>query len=631
VVKRQSPIESRRQNSWETEISSLVSILLSIDPITISIFHKLPLLASFAFSRIRDQIVSEIQKLIDERITVLSPKLLSQTSLENCAIAARQLLTNVELFDGIFAVFQARLTEYIWNQFHHSLKPRVHIPAVNKFVLDNIVDAEEKDGALAILQLLDRTRLLSLPEYLPLIGAAIVAHIRTVGLVPGYRGKIQLKPAFTEYAKIIVQLPPALQNAVADGFATKLANVDPDAFGKEICPILFSDPDSLAACILCSSNANFVVSRFVTYVEGTLEQKFDPASVIRVHQGVLKWPPVHRGILEQSLRRLVGQSTEVFLTGFFKQLADRYNSEGGEAIPIVESIALVEDHSAVESLYGDQLLRRSVEDDLELDRIFMTRYTQIVSPDKTIYLRSILKDHDEGLQAVAKFSLPQFLKINVTCGAFWKPAEIPLAMPDPVNGVLSSFAEFYATCFPRRRLSWDATLSSAILQYKRGSLQCDGVTAILLLTLSRRGAAHTMQGLADELGLKPSTVEAIVKALKSSRCGQLLTVSGSKISAAENLSLGAVFIVPRASERTQPLTRTKSAMPAFMSETSQIDTVVLRVLKERSSLTFPQLLAAASSLLKFTVTEEEVTARLKELEARHFVALDPSGGWRFLP
>jgi hypothetical protein len=46
-----------------------------------------------------------------------------------------------------------------------------------------------------------------------------------------------------------------------------------------------------------------------------------------------------------------------------------------------------------------------------------------------------------------------------------------LLLPEQVNSVLSSFAAFYQTKMAKRRISWDPTLSSVILEYL-GSSHC---------------------------------------------------------------------------------------------------------------------------------------------------------------
>jgi hypothetical protein len=360
-----------------------------------------------------------------------------------------------------------------------------------------------------------------------------------------------------------------------------------------------------------------------------MEHSLDLDAIIRTHLVALQWPARHRIVVEQMLRRIVSPVSEHFQSVLFQRFSELFKAGNRAALGLVDALALVENQSFIESQYVEQLLKRSVEGDLELDRLFIARYRGITSPDKTLLMRSILKDHDEGADIVGQCRLPPFLRIAVTSSAFWKPVFLPLLIPDDIRNALASFTEVYHERMPRRRIWWDSTLSSVTLTYSGGSLKCDAIIATLLLTLSRPGVRYTFNSIASELGLKLSVIEAVVRVLKSSKAGQIISVSGSTLSVNDHVSLPSSLAIPASTERTPPAASSKPEMLGFMSEASQIDAAILRILKKGSIANFPQLLANCASLLRFNVAEEAVTGRLKELEARRFVEQDPSGGYKY--
>jgi hypothetical protein len=202
-------------------------------------------------------------------------------------------------------------------------------------------------------------------------------------------------------------------------------------------------------------------------------------------------------------------------------------------------------------------------------------------------------------------------------------------IPNDIRNALGSFTEVYHEKMPRRRMRRDSRLSSMTLTFSGGSVNCDGIIATLLLTSSHPGVRYTFKGIACELRLKVAVIEAVVRVLKSSKAGPIISVSGYTLSVNGNVSLPLPFTIPASTERTPPVATSKPEMLGFMSEASQFDAAILRVLKKRYVANFPQLLANCASLLRFNVTEEAIAGRLKELEARRFVERDPSGGYTY--
>jgi hypothetical protein len=74
----------------------------------------------------------------------------------------------------------------------------------------------------------------------------------------------------------------------------------------------------------------------------------------------------------------------IFLNLLFQQLNEKIRAHDSECITLVKSLGLVEDHSSMESTYTEQLLQRCAGNDLELDRLFIARYQEITSPEKTL-------------------------------------------------------------------------------------------------------------------------------------------------------------------------------------------------------------------------------------------------------
>jgi hypothetical protein len=200
-----------------------------------------------------------------------------------------------------------------------------------------------------------------------------------------------------------------------------------------------------------------------------------------------------------------------------------------------------------------------------------------------------------------------------------------------VRYALASFSEFYMRKVTGRRLEWDGTLSMVELELHGRPFRCDAVVATFLLAVVRGNGSHTLDALARALGVTNSLIQAIVKLLKSSRLGQFVIVRDSIVSLNPELIVFASLVIPPAGDKTQPGSIQKAELPAFMSEGSQIDAVLLRILKEKTSLTFSDLLAECIVLLRFTVSADAVNDRLKRLESRHFLAQDASGGWKYLP
>jgi hypothetical protein len=352
-------------------------------------------------------------------------------------------------------------------------------------------------------------------------------------------------------------------------------------------------------------------------------------AIIRIHRVALKWPAHHRKTIERVLRRIVSPMPTHFLNVLFLRLDELFLVRDRAAVALIDALTWVEDRSSFESLCTEQLLKGCIEGDLELDRLFIARYRDVASPEKTEAFRSILKDHDEGMAIVEQFRPSPSLGITVTSSAFWRPVFQSLLIPDAITTVLSSFAEVYRRRIPRRRLWWDPTLSSVVLQYSGGCLRCDGITATLLLTVSQPVMRYAFDDIASKLGLKISVIEAVVRVLKSSKAGQLITVSESSLILNDSVFLPSLIVIPPSTERTQPIRLSNPEIVAFDSQASQIDASILRTVKPGYVIGFPQLLASCASLLGSNVTEDVVRGRLKELEARHFVEQDPSGGYRY--
>jgi hypothetical protein len=67
VVKVPSPIPRERSDiTWQSDIDSFISALLSLNPITVSIFHKLSLFTFLALGPQRFEIVDSVDNMIDE-------------------------------------------------------------------------------------------------------------------------------------------------------------------------------------------------------------------------------------------------------------------------------------------------------------------------------------------------------------------------------------------------------------------------------------------------------------------------------------------------------------------------------------------------------------------------------------
>jgi hypothetical protein len=297
----------------------------------------------------------------------------------------------------------------------------------------------------------------------------------------------------------------------------------------------------------------------------------------------------------------------------------------------VDSLALAEDQTPAEAVYSEQLLQRCLDRNVDLDRLFVGRYQEVTSPAKVIRFRSILKDYDESERIVGDFTTPPFLTIVVSSAAFWRVVEVPLIWPEQIRGSLTSFSEFYMAHFVGRRISWDATLSTAELECDGSPFRCDAVIGAFLLAIVRGKGVHTLGALAIELGLETSVLESIIRLLKSSRLGEVIVVRDSIVSLNPALSIPSSLVIPSAGKKTRPASIQKAELPGFMSEGSQIDAVVVRILKEKTSINFTELLADCVNLLRFTVSRDVLLDRIKRLETRRFLMQDVSGGWRYLP
>jgi hypothetical protein len=597
--------------SWEQELDSILTMILSTNPIPSSVFSQISQLSWLAFSSSSDQMIKFISQRIESQVKLLCSRV-TNDDLET-------LFDKIQIFAHIFSPFQVSFTDIFYQKIYEHLPP--FLSEVAQYIVKLLGATETRPRALKVLTLLDSAKIFSIPEILSEIADAIMKHIQQPANRQNSQDKLQIyQSVYLTFETIFPYLPKLLQRTISEELTTTMIKSDIEAFVGAVSPIVYDQSHDLCPLLFTASDTTTLVREFASFVEDRLSEAFDVETVFRLHQGIVKWPSYQRGLLEVILKKFVSPNAKLFLTALLRDLKNPN---------LVESLALFEDSNLVESVYGSLLLKHCVENDVESDRRFIEKYQTIGSKEKVYGLRAILKDYDEGFNVALQFPKPQFLMFSVLSIRSWKCYRENVTFPNQIDEQLSAFSAFYFKKFAGRKLHWDATLSSVILQYLNTSIHCDGLIASFLIFLDSK--VLSMKRIASKLGVKLQTVESLYRGLRSQKSKAILSVKGDEVSLNLSNSSESEIVLSSMVPRTEPFVFPKEPMPTFMPESAQLDSLILRFLKDATVIAESDLFSKLEGVVKFSITKEFFQSRLQTLEKRRFLAKEPNEMWKYIP
>jgi hypothetical protein len=127
-----------------------------------------------------------------------------------------------------------------------------------------------------------------------------------------------------------------------------------------------------------------------------------------------------------------------------------------------------------------------------------------------------------------------------------------------------------------------------------------------------------------------TTLESIIAMLRSSRCGKLLTGVHRKYRLSPDISVpGGVLSVPFTFP-SLPKVDEAAKSTVQQSRNSQLESVIMLIMKKEKSMEKQVLRTKVKELLTFRLEEELFETRLSHLAQNLYLKLDPSGRVHFL-
>jgi hypothetical protein len=207
------------------------------------------------------------------------------------------------------------------------------------------------------------------------------------------------------------------------------------------------------------------------------------------------------------------------------------------------------------------------------------------------------------------------------------------APPPPIDAVLGQFGEFYKTRVNNRKLQWSLDFTRVKLNVNGNGplkeIKCNGLCAILLLVFNS-APVLSLDDLAIRTKMDPTVVEAIVGLLRSSKCGKLLSGLHHRYRLCLDVSVpDGVLSVPF---RFPSLPKVDEAAKSTVqqSRNSQLESVIMMIMKKEKSMEKQTLRAKVKDFLTFRLEEELFENRLAHLAQNLYLKLDPSGRVHFL-
>lgn len=294
---------------------------------------------------------------------------------------------------------------------------------------------------------------------------------------------------------------------------------------------------------------------------------------------------------------------------------------------------------------------------LDLERIVIAKIKVECGPSTPSKLEGMIKDMDHSKELVGEFResvqdslmleqggkevTPDFT-VNVLTSGFW-PSYPDLApnVPNWMHQQRDSFERFYRNKNKGRRLKWVPTLSTCTVKARFGKLAKElfvsCIQGLILLLFNDAGNGEvewSYEDVASRLGVDKSEPELI--------CA-LLSLSGGAVkilrrkSGATNAAIVPSEMFEVNTTFTHKLTKIRVAQvqlrdpqedeeqaveKVMHDRTYVIDAVIVRFMKSRRRVPFPELIQGVTTMLKFPVEVADLKKRIDVLMERDYMKRD---------
>lgn len=615
VYKMPSPFtRSTKRSSVHKRLESIISSMLSTNPISQTLFTSFRMISSLSLSTARD----EYQQFIFDKVTAstatISADLTSSKDIHDFCAKADQLFENLELFSKLFSnTFRCDFLAPFYGKLKDELISQPIIQDAITSVVQMISRDENRGLVKTLFRFLDVFKLLSESEILADVARSLMMHIHTKGSSVKDRQKM-FAVCFAEYSRFCALLPTLLRDTISEGFSTTLIKGDMKTFTEGVASYLLDECEDWAAYIYSVANP---LHEVVQIAERVKRIEYDADKIIRIYNAVSRLPECAKEVITVALRAKVGDSDSHFATRIANNITEAADAESyAGIINCVELLTLIQNRMTFERIYTKELLNRAVENRLSYDRVFVREFTRVYGMEESVQFRSLIADYDEGVSFVRsiRHQIPDNLDFTVLARNKWVPSKRAITYPAFISGHLEEFARAYKQ-EKHRSIEFDATLSQVELLWNDAFvIKCDGVTATILLALNE--GLDTIAALVDATGLSAIDIETSLNALRSSKCGNL--VEGMRLSIPDKKG---EQIIGSTLKRSETVAMQTESIAYLMSENAQIEALVLRHVKS-APMNIRELFSICQARVQFNLTEETFNRCLRKLQDRQFIACE---------
>jgi hypothetical protein len=202
-----------------------------------------------------------------------------------------------------------------------------------------------------------------------------------------------------------------------------------------------------------------------------------------------------------------------------------------------------------------------------------------------------------------------------------------------IESYLRMFEDYYRKKTSNRKLQWTLDFTRVRLQVTAvGNLKvirCSGLCAVVFL-LFNAAPVLSVPEMALHLKVDQATIEAILNFLRSKKGGGVLLGLHDKFRLNYDVSVeNGVLMVPFRFP-SLPKADDTAKLTIQQSRNSQLESVVMRIMKVEKSMEKQSLKVKVKELLTFRLEEELFENRLAHLAQNLYLKLDPSGRVHFL-
>ncbi|KAI8340858.1 Cullin family-domain-containing protein [Chlamydoabsidia padenii] len=315
---------------------------------------------------------------------------------------------------------------------------------------------------------------------------------------------------------------------------------------------------------------------------------------------------------------------------------------------------ILQSKDAFEVFYKQDLAKRLILDvgSNKMENAMLARMMKECGPAYTSKLDKMLKDMKHSSELMVEFkeqdnnnfhSTNLHLEVKVLTYGFW-PSDIPnnVTLPRQFQLAQDEFNAFYTDKHPKRRLTWQNTLSVCEVKsnYYRGTHNITLTlhqTVILLIfnDTSRRGFTFgeilAMTNL-DELELQ--------RTLKSLACGRyallLKQPAGPDVEQTDYFMYNDDFesndtFISMNTEKLNEAIENNASIDAtvLITREQQVDAAIVRLLKAKQSLSHGALLGEVTRQIRFPVTALEVKQRIELLIEKEYIERTDDNGYKY--